>query len=153
VYSYGHRNIQGLAWHPLTGDLYASEHGLEGNDEINLINPGTNYGWPIEDCNAEKFEKPIVCFNPAIAPAGMTFAASDSLGYQNDILLATLKAQHIRLIDLESDAESNILTGFGRIRDVVEAPDGSLYVTTSNKDGRAVPTQDDDKILRIISTQ
>jgi glucose/arabinose dehydrogenase len=68
-------------------------------------------------------------------------------------LLATLKAQHIRLIDLESDAESNILTGFGRIRDVVEAPDGSLYVTTSNKDGRAVPTQDDDKILRIISTQ
>ena len=153
VYSYGHRNIQGLAWHPLTGDLYASEHGLEGNDEINLINPGTNYGWPIEDCNAEKFEKPIVCFNPAIAPAGMTFAVSNSLGYQNNILLATLKAQHIRLIDLESDAESNILTGFGRIRDVVEAPDGSLYVTTSNKDGRAVPTQDDDKILRIISTQ
>ena len=153
VYSYGHRNIQGLAWHPLTGDLYASEHGLEGNDEINLIKPGTNYGWPIEDCNAEKFEKPIVCFNPAIAPAGMTFAASDILGYQNDILLATLKAQQIRLIDLGSNVESNILTGFGRIRDVVEASDGSLYVATSNKDGRAIPTQDDDKILRIISPQ
>ncbi len=151
VYSYGHRNIQGLAWHPVTGELYASEHGLEGNDEINLIKPGSNYGWPIEDCNAEKFEKPIVCFNPAIAPAGMTFAASDSLGYQNDILLAALKAQHIRLIDLESDIQSNILTGFGRIRDVVEAPDGSLYFTTSNKDGRAVPAQNDDKILRIIS--
>jgi aldose sugar dehydrogenase len=153
VYSYGHRNVQGLAWHPLTGELYASEHGLEGNDEINLIKPGTNYGWPIEDCNAEKFEKPIVCFNPAIAPAGMTFAASDILGYQNDILLATLKAQHIRLIDLGSDVESNILTGFGRIRDVVEASNGSLYLTTSNKDGRAVPAQDDDKILRIISPQ
>ena len=153
VYSYGHRNIQGLTWHPMTGELYASEHGAEGNDEINLIKPGTNYGWPIEDCNAEKFEKPAVCFNPAIAPAGMTFAVSDSLGYQNDILLATLKAQHIRLIDLESDIESNILTGFGRIRDVIEASDGSLYVTTSNKDGRAVPGQDDDKILRIISPQ
>jgi glucose/arabinose dehydrogenase len=153
VYSYGHRNIQGLAWHPMTGELYASEHGVEGNDEINLIKPGTNYGWPIEDCDAEKFEKPIVCFNPAIAPAGMTFAASDSLGYQNDVLLATLKAQHIRLIDLESDIENNILTGFGRIRDVIEASDGSLYVTTSNKDGRAVPEQDDDKILRIISPQ
>jgi aldose sugar dehydrogenase len=151
VYSYGHRNIQGLAWHPVTGELYASEHGLEGNDEINLINPGSNYGWPIEDCNADKFEKPVVCFNPAIAPAGMTFAASDILGYQNDILLATLKAQHIRLIDLESDNESNILTGFGRIRDVIEASDGSLYFTTSNKDGRAVPAQNDDKILRIIS--
>jgi glucose/arabinose dehydrogenase len=153
MYSYGHRNIQGLAWHPMTGELYASEHGAEGNDEINLIKPGSNYGWPIEDCNAQKFEKPVVCFNPAIAPAGMTFAASDSLGYQNDILLATLKAQHIRLIDLESDIENNILTGFGRIRDVIEASDGSLYVTTSNKDGRAVPEQDDDKILKIISPQ
>jgi glucose/arabinose dehydrogenase len=83
----------------------------------------------------------------------MTFATFDSLGYQNDILLATLKAQHIRLVDLESNVESNILTGFGRIRDVIEAPDGSLYVATSNKDGRAVPVQDDDKILRIISPQ
>lgn len=153
VYSYGHRNIQGLAWHPLTGELYASEHGLEGNDEINLIKPGTNYGWPIEDCNAEKFEKPIICFNPAIAPAGMIFATSDTLGYQNEILLATLKAQQIRLIDLGSNVESNILTGFGRIRDVVEASDGSLYVATSNKDGRAIPAQDDDKILRIIRPQ
>lgn len=153
VYSYGHRNVQGLAWHPLTGELYASEHGAEGNDEINIIKPGTNYGWPIEDCNAQKFEKPVVCFNPAVAPAGMIFAASDGLGYQNDILLATLKAQHIRLIDLESHIENNILTGYGRIRDVIEASDGSLYVTTSNKDGRAVPEQDDDKILRIISPQ
>lgn len=153
VYSYGHRNIQGLAWHPLTEDLYASEHGPEGNDEINLIKPGSNYGWPIEDCNAEKFEKPILCFNPAVAPAGMTFAVLDNLGYQNDILLATLKAQHIRLVDLESDVESNVLTGFGRIRDIVEAADGSLYVATSNRDGRAVPSQNDDKILRIISPQ
>ncbi len=153
VYSYGHRNIQGLTWHPLSEDLYASEHGPEGNDEINLIKPGSNYGWPIEDCNAEKFEKPILCFNPAVAPAGMTFAALDRLGYQNDILLATLKAQHIRLVDLESDVESNILTGFGRIRDIVEAADGSLYVATSNRDGRAVPSQNDDKILRIISPQ
>ena len=153
VYSYGHRNIQGLTWHPLSEDLYASEHGPEGNDEINLIKPGSNYGWPIEDCNAEKFEKPILCFNPAVAPAGMTFAALDRLGYQNDILLATLKAQHIRLVDLESNVESNILTGFGRIRDIVEAADGSLYVATSNRDGRAVPSQNDDKILRIISPQ
>jgi aldose sugar dehydrogenase len=153
VYSYGHRNIQGLAWHPMTGDLYASEHGPEGNDEINLIKPGSNYGWPIEDCNAQQFEKPILCFNPAVAPAGMTFAASESLGYQNNILLATLKAQHIRLVDLESNMESNILTGFGRIRDIVEADDGSLYVATSNRDGRAVPSQNDDKILRIISQQ
>lgn len=151
VYSYGHRNVQGLAWHPETKELYASEHGNEGNDEINLIKPGGNYGWPVEECSAERFEKPVVCFNPAIAPAGMTFAASDRLGYQNDILLATLKAQHMRLVDIESNEESNVLPGYGRIRDVVEAPDGSLYVTTSNRDGRAIAGADDDKILRVVS--
>jgi len=150
VYSYGHRNIQGLAWHPVTGELYSSEHGAEGNDEINIIKPGANYGWPIEQCNAERFEKPIFCFNPAIAPAGIAIPASDTLGYQNDLLIATLKAQHLRLID-QDGSESNVLPSFGRLRDVIEAPDGSLYVTTSNRDGRALPEQGDDKILRIIS--
>jgi glucose/arabinose dehydrogenase len=150
VYSYGHRNVQGLGWHPTTGQMYASEHGSQGNDEINIIKPGGNYGWPVEECTAERFEKPVVCFNPAIAPSGMTFASSDRLGYQNDILLASLRGQHLRLIDLDSETQNNILTGYGRIRDVVEAPDGSLYVTTSNRDGRAIPTQDDDKILRIL---
>ncbi len=149
MYSYGHRNIQGLAWHPVTGELYASEHGAEGNDEINLIKPGANYGWPIEECAAQRFEKPVVCFNPAIAPAGIAIASSDRLGYQNNILLAALKAQQLRLIQLPTDSERNILTGFGRIRDVIEASDGSLYVATSNRDGRALPEQGDDKILRI----
>ncbi len=149
VYSYGHRNIQGLAWNPTTGELYASEHGAEGNDEINIIKPGVNYGWPVEDCNAKRFEKPVVCFNPAIAPAGIAIPGSDRLGYKNDILLAALKGKQLRLIELPSDSERNILTGYGRIRDVVEAPDGTLYVTTSNRDGRAIPEQGDDKILRI----
>jgi aldose sugar dehydrogenase len=153
VYSYGHRNIQGLAWHPGTGELYASEHGAQGNDEINMIKPGANYGWPIEDCSAERFEKPVVCFNPAIAPAGIAIASSDSLGYQNDMLLGALKAQQLRLVELSADSERNILTGYGRIRDVVEAPDGSLYVATSNRDGRAIAEQGDDKILKLISPQ
>ena len=153
VYSYGHRNIQGLTWHPATGELYASEHGAQGNDEINIIKPGANYGWPIEDCSAERFEKPVVCFNPAIAPAGIAIASSDSLGYQNDMLLGALKAQQLRLVELSADSERNILTGYGRIRDVVEAPDGSLYVATSNRDGRAIAEQGDDKILKLISPQ
>lgn len=152
VYSYGHRNIQGLAWHPTTGELYASEHGQEGNDEVNVIKPGANYGWPIEGCDGERFAKPVLCFNPAIAPAGIVIPAHDTLGYQNDVLLAALRAQQLRLIDSEG-VESNVLTGFGRIRDVVEAPDGSLYVATSNRDGRAIPEHGDDKILRIISPQ
>lgn len=152
VYSYGHRNIQGLAWHPATGELYASEHGAEGNDEVNIIKPGANYGWPVEDCNAERFEAPALCFNPAVAPAGIAIPAQDILGYEGDLLVATLKAQQLRLID-QDGAERNILPSFGRIRDVTEAPDGSLYVSTSNRDGRALPEQGDDKILRIISPQ
>jgi glucose/arabinose dehydrogenase len=96
-----------------------------------------------------QFEKPVACFEPAVAPAGLQFVTSDRLGYQNDIVIATLKASHLRLIDLDQRIESNVLTGFGRIRDVVEALDGSLYVTTSNRDGRAIPGAGDDKILRI----
>ena len=151
VYSYGHRNIQGISWNPVTGEMYASEHGAEGNDELNLIKPNGNYGWPVEDCDAEQFEKPIACFEPAVAPAGMAFLQSDRLGYQNDIVMATLKASHLRLVDLEQGVESNILTGYGRIRDAVEAKDGSLYITTSNRDGRAIPGAGDDKILRLTS--
>jgi glucose/arabinose dehydrogenase len=149
VYSYGHRNVQGLAWDPITNQMYASEHGAEGNDEINIIKPGANYGWPIEDCNAQKFEKPLVCFNPAVAPSGMTIASSDKLGYKGEILLATLRGQQLRVINLHTNTETNALTGYGRIRDVAEAPDGTLYVTTSNRDGRAIPDQGDDKILKI----
>lgn len=150
VYSYGHRNIQGLSWHPATGELYASEHGEDGYDEINIIKPGANYGWPIEKrCEGEHFERPIVCFQEAIAPAGIAIATSDKLGYMNDMLLAALRGSQLRLIELPSDSERNVLTGYGRIRDVVEAPDGTLYIATSNRDGRAIPGQSDDKILRI----
>jgi glucose/arabinose dehydrogenase len=149
VYSYGHRNIQGLAWHPQTGELYASEHGESGNDEINIIKPGRNYGWPAEECDAVQYEKPAYCFNPVVAPAGMAFASSNELGYQNDILLAALKVKQLRHIDLETGNTANVLTGYGRIRDVVEAPDGSLYVLTSNRDGRAIVEPGDDKILKV----
>ena len=151
VYSYGHRNVQGLAWHPDTGALYASEHGESGNDEINLIRPGENYGWPVEECDGTIFEGPVRCFSPALAPGGIVIPESDALGYRGDILMASLKGAHVRQIDLETGESNNILTSFGRIRDVVEAPDGSLYVLTSNRDGRAIPDAGDDKILRITS--
>ncbi|NWG36743.1 sorbosone dehydrogenase family protein [Nitrososphaera sp.] len=151
VYSYGHRNVQGLAWDPDTGAMYASEHGESGNDEINLIKPGENYGWPVEECDAVRFEKPVRCFSPALAPGGIVIPTSDELGYKGDILMASLKGAHVRQIDLETGESNNILTSFGRIRDVAEAPDGSLYVLTSNRDGRAIPEQGDDKILKITS--
>ncbi|AIC16623.1 PQQ-dependent sugar dehydrogenase [Nitrososphaera viennensis] len=149
VYSYGHRNVQGLAWDAQGSRMYATDHGESGNDEINLIKPGENYGWPIEQCDATRFEKPVACFNPAIAPAGMAVAHSDKLGYEGDLLVASLKAMQLRKVDLSDNTAINVLTSYGRIRDVVEAPDGTLYVLTSNRDGRAIPNPGDDKILHI----
>jgi glucose/arabinose dehydrogenase len=156
VYSYGHRDIQGFAWHPITKKLYASEHGPAGNDEVNIIEPGSNYGWPIEVCNHStssapiRFETPEYCFNPEIAPSGLIIAASNKLGYQNDILFTTLRGSHLHHIDLETRIQDNVLVGYGRLSDIVEAHDGSLYVLTTNRNAIGIGNANDDHILQII---
>jgi glucose/arabinose dehydrogenase len=151
VYSYGHRNVLGLAWDPKTKTMYEAENGETGNDEINVIKPGANYGWPVEQCDAVRFEKPLLCFNPALEPGDLTIPSSSALGYNGSILMATLRGEELRQINLSAHEQNTILAGYGRIRDVFEAPDGSLYVLTSNKDGNAIPAPDDDKILRLTS--
>jgi glucose/arabinose dehydrogenase len=151
VYAYGLRNVQGLTWDPETKKMYAADHGSTGNDEINVITPGSNYGWPYEECSSgEKYVKPLICFNPAIAPSGITIVNSNKLGYKDSLILATLKGSQLRSINLTTGEQNNILLGYGRLRDVVEAPDGSLYVLTSNTDGRGIVQENDDKILRIF---
>jgi glucose/arabinose dehydrogenase len=154
VYAYGFRNVQGLAWAPNSGALYSSDQGGAGNDEINLISPGKNYGWPHEECNSSddednRYTPPLLCFNPSLEPSGITFAFSNKLGYQNHLIVATLKGSHLRDIDFDSGSQNTILVGYGRIIDLVESEDGSIYVLTSNTDGRALPQQGDDKILRL----
>ena len=153
VYAYGFRNTQGLAWAPNSGALYSSDQGGAGNDEINLISPGKNYGWPREECNSSgddnRYTPPLVCFNPSLEPSGIAFAFSNKLGYQNHLIVATLKGSHLRDIDFDSGSQNTILVGYGRIIDLVESEDGSIYVLTSNTDGRALPQQGDDKILRL----
>ena len=153
VYAYGFRNTQGLAWAPNSGALYSSDQGGTGNDEINLISPGKNYGWPREECNSSgddnRYTPPLVCFNPSLEPSGIAFAFSNKLGYQNHLIVATLKGSHLRDIDFDSGSQNTILVGYGRIIDLVESEDGSIYVLTSNTDGRALPQQGDDKILRL----
>lgn len=153
VYAYGFRNAQGLAWAPNKGALYSSDQGGTGNDEINLISPGKNYGWPHEECNSSgddnRYTPPLVCFNPSLEPSGIAFAFSNKLGYQNHLIVATLKGSHLRDIDFDSGSQNTILVGYGRIIDLVESEDGSIYVLTSNTDGRALPQQGDDKILRL----
>lgn len=153
VYAYGFRNAQGLAWAPNSGALYSSDQGGAGNDEINLISPGKNYGWPHEECNSNgddnRYTPPLVCFNPSLEPSGIAFAFSNKLGYQNHLIVATLKGSHLRDIDFDSGSQNTILVGYGRIIDLVESEDGSIYVLTSNTDGRALPQLGDDKILRL----
>ena len=153
VYAYGFRNVQGLGWAPNSGALYSSDQGGTGNDEINLISPGKNYGWPHEECNSSdednRYTPPLLCFNPSLEPSGIAFAFSNNLGYQNHLIVATLKGSHLRDIDFDSGSQNTILVGYGRIIDLVESEDGSIYVLTSNTDGRALPQQGDDKILRL----
>jgi glucose/arabinose dehydrogenase len=171
VYAYGFQNVLGLAWHPKTNILYALDDSRSGNDEINIIKPGGNYGWPIKECDAEttissttsstrssstnnatqhgtgKLEDPVICFSPTLEPSGAIFA-SNRLGYQNDLIIASLRG-YLREINLDTNAQSTILEGYGRLRDIIEAPDGSLLFATSNRDGFGIPDANDDKILRI----
>ncbi|RMF32213.1 MAG: PQQ-dependent sugar dehydrogenase [Candidatus Nitrosothermus koennekii] len=147
IYSYGHRNPQGLAWHPVTNQLYATEHGPVGFDEVNLIIAGNNYGWPEEQCGIKymnKYTDAIFCYSVTVAPAGADF-------YNNDLYIATLRGQHVERLSIINATvvdRSEFVSGLGRIRDVVVEGD-YMYIATSNRDGRGSPNTGDDKILRI----
>jgi glucose/arabinose dehydrogenase len=158
IFSYGHRNPQGLDWHPATGDLWASEHGNSGNDEINAIRAGVNYGWPrIEGAAAMPgMQAPAAFFTPSIAPSGASFYRGTRFPqFADNLFVATLRGAH--LLRLRVDASGRVtsperlLEGrFGRLRDVQPGPDGALYVLTNNRDGRGSPTTADDRLLRIV---
>ena len=154
VYSYGHRNPKGMAWDSL-GNFYLTEIGPTKNDEINLITAGKNYGWPDVQCystNAE-FVNPLKCFDPSLEPGGIIFYTGDKLGLENFMILASQKASNLYKAEVDENGvnlEGSILSGVGRIRDVAQGPDGYLYVITSNTDGKAFPSDDDDKLLRIM---
>lgn len=160
VWSIGHRNPQGLDWHPLTGDLLESEHGQTGNDEINVIDRGRNYGWPIIEANQAQagMETPITFFTPAVAPSGAAFYRGTALpAFRNDFFVATLRGQALLRVRLDANnrrrvqsVERLLENRFGRLRDVVSGPDGHLYVSTSNRDGRGSPDGEDDRIFRIV---
>lgn len=145
VYSYGHRNPQGLAWYK--DNLFAPEHGWKKNDEINIITPGTNYGWPLVECTDHKgYEAPIRCFDEwTLAPGGATFDKSGNL------YVAGLKGAQVRKFTLRDGAivaEEVFLDGLGRMREV-KYHKGYLYMTTSNTDGRGIPHPGDDKVIRV----
>jgi aldose sugar dehydrogenase len=158
VYSYGHRNPQGLDWHPVTGQLWEVEHGNVGNDEVNAIDAGANYGWPrIEGSQAMAgMRTPLTSYNPAVAPSGTSFYRGDRFPqFVNHLFTGTLRGSHLLRLIPDGSApriasQEILLNGrFGRLRDVVSGPDGFLYLATNNRDGRGSAAATDDRILRI----
>lgn len=148
VWSKGHRNVQGLCFAP-GGRFLSTEHGPVGGDEVNDLHQGDNGGWPGTAGNG------IKNYTPSIAPAGCAVYDADLIpGWKGSMLFVTLRARDLRRLTFNPDgsvASEEILydKAFGRLRDVVVAPDGSVYVATSNKDGRGDPLAGDDRIIRI----
>jgi glucose/arabinose dehydrogenase len=141
----------------VTGDLWASEHGSQGNDEVNVIRGGANYGWPrIEGAaTLPGMESPIAFYNPAIAPSGTSFYRGDRFpGFSSNLFIGTLRGSHLLRLRIDGRrivSEERLLDGrLGRIRDVVSGPDGYLYLCTNNRDGRGNPATTDDRILRLV---
>ena len=169
VWSYGHRNPQGIDWYPGTDILYSTEHGPSGfdgpggGDEVNVIVKGGNYGWPVVSHkeSEEGMISPLLIFTPAVAPASGMFYDSDVIPeFKNNFFFGCLRGNTIyRIIPEESDPSrmksfekiNGIdFTKIGRIRDVAQGPDGAIYFSSSNKDGRGDVRNGDDKIYRIV---
>jgi aldose sugar dehydrogenase len=154
IWSYGHRNPQGLALHPVTGKLWEHEHGPRGGDEINIIEKGKNYGWPVIgygiDYNGAKIhdsthkagmEQPIKYWVPSIAPSGMTFYAGNLFAsWRGSLFIGALAGQVLVRLELDGDKpvkEERLLQELReRIRDVREGPDGALWLATDSRSGR-----------------
>jgi glucose/arabinose dehydrogenase len=133
--------------------MYVADLGPEKNDEINLIKAGKNFGWPEQECLGNKeFEGAVLCYDPGIEPGGILFYTGDTIKLEHSFVMASLRASNLYQLDLEEGLKSqkSILSGVGRVRDVIQGSDGSLYVLTSNTDGKGFPDRMDDKLLRIL---
>lgn len=160
VFTFGHRNPQGLAFQPGTGQLFETEHGTAANDEVDILQAGGNYGWPLVQGSAKdsRFVDPILSFTPTIAPSGATFYDGDQLpAWRGNFFFATLIGQHLHRVVLGGADGQQVISDerlfekqFGRLRDVIQGPDGYLYFCTNNRDGRGTRGPDDDRILRIV---
>jgi glucose/arabinose dehydrogenase len=163
IWSYGHRNSQGLDFQPATGLMFQTEHGPSGfdgpggGDEVNVVERGRNYGWPVVHHRAarEGLESPLLEYTPAVAPASAVFYRGAALqGFRGNLFFGNLRGECIIRVVLDGRRvvrEERLLERqYGRIREVAEGPDGVLYFSTSNRDGRGRPATDDDRILRLV---
>lgn len=164
IFSTGHRNAQGLAWQPGTGTMFQTEHGPSsfegrggGADEVNIVDRGKNYGWPTIWGTQTKagLEAPLLEYSPACAPASAAFYNGDKLpGFKGNFFFGCLRGARMIRVVLDGRKvvkQENLLSGtFGRIREIGEGPDGYIYFSTSNRDGRGSPAAEDDRIIRIV---
>jgi aldose sugar dehydrogenase len=156
IWSYGHRNPQGLRFNPVTGELWEHEHGPRGGDELNLIRPGLNYGWPVAtygmnyngtpmtDVTARPdIEPPVTYWVPSIAPCGMAFYTGDRFPkWKNHLFITSLAAQELSRLELKDGKvvdQEVVFKGIGRLRDVAAGPDGFLYLLLPDRVARLVP--------------
>lgn len=150
IYSYGHRNPQGMAKNPITGAIWTHEHGPQGGDEINIIKKAANYGWPVVtygidydgttiSTQTEKpgIEKPIYYWIPSIAPSGMAFVTGNIYPeWKGHLLVGSLKFQYLELVKLKGNqviGRQKIATNLGRMRNVAQGPDGYIYIGVEGK--------------------
>ena len=146
LYSYGHRNPQGLAWDE-DGNLFSTEHGQNAHDEINRIMPGQNYGWP----HIQGDEEHSGMVTPIFHTGEQTWAPSGIEYWNGSLYIATLRGEKILRFDISSKQVSSLHEGSGRMRDVF-IEENNLYTITNNRDGRGTPKKDDDKLLNIPLT-
>ncbi|HEY2975091.1 MAG TPA: PQQ-dependent sugar dehydrogenase [Pyrinomonadaceae bacterium] len=163
IWSYGHRNPQGIDWQPETNLLLETEHGPSGfdgpggGDEVNIVEKGKNYGWPVihHTQTHPGMEAPLLEYTPACAPAsGMFYRGGAFAQFRGNFFFGCLAGRRMIRVVLDGRrvvTQENLLAGkYGRIRDVAEGPDGYLYFSTSNQDGRGSPAADDDRIIRLV---
>ena len=162
VYSLGHRNPQGLAWQPDTGALFSSEHGQSAHDELNVITPGSNYGWPLIQGDETDTQDGVPLLAPLAhsgsetwAPSGMAFITQGP--WKGRLLVAALSGQQLLQVmpessNLSASVSSLYKKEWGRLRNVAEAPDGTLYILVGNQDGRGSPKENDDKLIALYPT-
>lgn len=169
IWSYGHRNAQGLDFQPESGLMWQTEHGpslidgvsltkRSGGDEVNAVERGKNYGWAriSHDMRRDGMETPLVQYSPAIAPAsGMFYRGAMFPDLRGNFLFGALKGEMIVRLVLDGrrivSQDKLLVKKYGRIREIAEAPDGSIYFSTSNRDGRGDAAKDDDRILRLVA--
>jgi glucose/arabinose dehydrogenase len=162
IWSYGHRNPQGLAWDPVTGQLWETEHGPQGGDEVNVVERGNNYGWGeitsgaqagIEKRAAPGMESPKAYYTPAIAPSGIAFVTGTRYpSWKHQLFVSALRGQQLRRLETRGGkvlAQEAVFDRYGRVHDVIEGPDGYLYVTLQVP-GKSLPDSTPGLVARLV---